>query len=114
MRWLLADGFIDSLGNIVCPLHRYKYDMKNGHNVTGEGYYLKHWPVEMKENGVFVGMEENTCLLVKMIRIASYLNKQFGLHGKYYVVSIRSIKNGIIFSFIHRTRKKLIILCFKY
>jgi len=59
---ILADGFIDSLGNIVCPLHRYKYDMKNGRNVTGEGYYLKHWPVEMRENGVFVGMEERTWL----------------------------------------------------
>jgi len=59
---LLADGFIDSLGNVVCPLHRYKYDMKNGRNVTGEGYYLKHWPVEMRENGVFVGMEERTWL----------------------------------------------------
>jgi nitrite reductase/ring-hydroxylating ferredoxin subunit len=59
---LLADGFIDSLGNVVCPLHRYKYDMKNGRNVTGEGYYLKHWPVDMRENGVFVGMEERTGL----------------------------------------------------
>ena len=59
---LLADGFIDTLGNVVCPLHRYKYDIKNGRNVTGEGYYLKHWPVEMRENGVFVGMEERTWL----------------------------------------------------
>ena len=59
---LLADGFIDNLGNVVCPLHRYKYDMKNGRNVTGEGYYLKHWPVDMRENGVFVGMEERTWL----------------------------------------------------
>ena len=56
---ILADGFIDSLGNIVCPLHRYKYDMKNGRNVTGEGYYLKHWPVEIKEDGVYIGMEES-------------------------------------------------------
>lgn len=53
---ILADGFIDSLGNVVCPLHRYKYDIKNGRNVTGEGYYLKHWPVDVKETGVFVGM----------------------------------------------------------
>jgi 3-phenylpropionate/trans-cinnamate dioxygenase ferredoxin subunit len=59
---LLADGFIDSLGNVVCPLHRYKYDMKNGRNVTGEGYYLKHWPIVIKETGVFVEMEERTGL----------------------------------------------------
>ena len=54
----LADGFIDPLGNIVCPLHRYKYSIANGRNVSGEGYYLKHWPVEIKEDGVFVGVEE--------------------------------------------------------
>ena len=53
----MADGYIDSLGNVVCPLHRYKYDMKNGRNVSGEGYYLKNWPVELREDGVYVGME---------------------------------------------------------
>jgi len=56
---ILADGNIDALGNIVCPLHRYKYDMKNGRNVSGEGYYLKHWPVERRDDGVFVGVEES-------------------------------------------------------
>jgi 3-phenylpropionate/trans-cinnamate dioxygenase ferredoxin subunit len=55
---ILADGYIDALGNIVCPLHRYKYSLQNGRNVSGEGYYLKHWPVEIKEDGVFVGLEE--------------------------------------------------------
>lgn len=55
---ILADGHIDALGNIVCPLHRYKYDMTNGRNVSGEGYYLKHWPVELRAEGVFVGVEE--------------------------------------------------------
>ena len=37
---ILADGYIDALGNVVCPLHRYKYNMENGRNVSGEGYYL--------------------------------------------------------------------------
>jgi nitrite reductase/ring-hydroxylating ferredoxin subunit len=55
---ILADGYIDALGNIVCPLHRYKYSMANGRNVSGEGYYMKHWPVELRDNGVYVGMEE--------------------------------------------------------
>jgi len=52
---ILADGYIDALGNIVCPVHRYKYDMKNGRNVSGEGYYLRHWSVEVREDGVYVG-----------------------------------------------------------
>src|SRR6187549_158469 len=55
---ILADGHIDALGNIVCPLHRYKYDPRNGRNTSGEGYFLKHWPVENREDGVYVGMED--------------------------------------------------------
>jgi nitrite reductase/ring-hydroxylating ferredoxin subunit len=53
------DGYLDPLGNVVCPLHRYKYCLSNGRNVSGEGYYLKHWPVEVRENGVWVGLERN-------------------------------------------------------
>lgn len=55
---VLADGYIDVLGNVVCPLHRYKYKMANGYNVSGEGYYLKHWPVEQREDGIYVGFKE--------------------------------------------------------
>ena len=54
---ILADGYIDALGNVVCPLHRYKYSMQNGRNTSGEGYYLKHWEVEVREEGVYVSMQ---------------------------------------------------------
>jgi nitrite reductase/ring-hydroxylating ferredoxin subunit len=54
---ILADGYIDALGNIVCPAHRYKYDIKNGRNVSGEGYYLRNWHIELRDNGVYVAME---------------------------------------------------------
>lgn len=53
-----TDGFIDALGNVVCPVHRYKFNMENGRNVTGEGYYLKHWPVELRPEGVYIGVED--------------------------------------------------------
>ncbi len=56
---LLVNGFIDPTGNVVCPMHRYKFSMKNGRNVSGEGYYLKHWPVDVREDGVYVGMEKS-------------------------------------------------------
>jgi nitrite reductase/ring-hydroxylating ferredoxin subunit len=51
---LLADGYIDQLGNIVCPTHRYKFNIQNGRNTSGEGYYLRHWPLEIREEGIFV------------------------------------------------------------
>ena len=58
----LADGYIDPLGNIVCPLHRYKFSLQNGRNVSGEGYCLKTFPIEIREDGVYAGIEEKNSL----------------------------------------------------
>lgn len=52
----MINGFIDPLGNVVCPLHRYKFSMKSGYNVTGEGFHLKTWPVDWQEDGVYINM----------------------------------------------------------
>jgi 3-phenylpropionate/trans-cinnamate dioxygenase ferredoxin subunit len=59
---VLADGFIDAAGNLACPLHRYRFNISNGRNVSGEGYYLKVYATEEREAGVFVGFEENKWL----------------------------------------------------
>jgi 3-phenylpropionate/trans-cinnamate dioxygenase ferredoxin subunit len=56
---LFVDGYIDAVGNVVCPIHRYKFCMRNGRNVTGEGYFLKNWKVETREDGIYVGFEKN-------------------------------------------------------
>jgi 3-phenylpropionate/trans-cinnamate dioxygenase ferredoxin subunit len=55
----LDHGYIDAVGNVVCPQHRYKYNMQNGRNVSGEGFFLKTWPVEIREDGIFVAFENN-------------------------------------------------------
>lgn len=52
----LSDGYIDSRGSIVCPLHAYKFSLLNGRNVSGEGYFLKTWPVECRPDGVYLGL----------------------------------------------------------
>ena len=54
----MANGTVDSMGNIACPLHRYKFSMVNGRNVSGEGYHLKTWKVELKEDGVWIDLPE--------------------------------------------------------
>ena len=54
----MADGYIDALGNIVCPLHRYRFSLNNGRNISGEGYFLKTYSIESRINGVFIGLEE--------------------------------------------------------
>lgn len=55
---ILADGHLDALGNLVCPLHKYKFSLKNGRNISGEGYFLKIFKTEERENGIFVCMAD--------------------------------------------------------
>jgi nitrite reductase/ring-hydroxylating ferredoxin subunit len=55
----LAGGYTDAMGNIVCPLHRYKFSLATGRNVSGEGYFLKTYPVEKRESGIFIGIEQS-------------------------------------------------------
>jgi 3-phenylpropionate/trans-cinnamate dioxygenase ferredoxin subunit len=49
----LSSGYVDAMGNVVCPLHRYKFTMKNGYNCSGEGYFLKTYPVK-EDDGIWV------------------------------------------------------------
>lgn len=55
---IMADGFIDATGNVVCPLHRYRFSLQNGRNTSGEGYFLKTYPVKQGAEGIFVGFKK--------------------------------------------------------
>lgn len=55
---IMADGHINAAGQVTCPLHRYRFDIKTGRNTSGEGYYLKTYHVEEREDGIYVGWEE--------------------------------------------------------
>jgi nitrite reductase/ring-hydroxylating ferredoxin subunit len=59
---LMEEGYLDDLGNVVCPIHHYKFSLRNGRNTTGEGYKLKTYPVESRPDGVFVGIVEGGLL----------------------------------------------------
>lgn len=52
----MCDGWVDATGNIVCPLHRYRFRLSNGFNASGEGYFLKTFPVQENDDGLFVGL----------------------------------------------------------
>lgn len=55
----LSEGVMDTKGNIICPVHRYKYNVTNGYNSSGEGYYLTTFPVEEREDGIYVGFAQS-------------------------------------------------------
>jgi len=50
----LCDGWVDALGRIVCPEHNYRFDPANGRNTSGEGYKLFTYPVEIKNDDIYV------------------------------------------------------------
>jgi nitrite reductase/ring-hydroxylating ferredoxin subunit len=48
-----AGGWCDQ-GMMVCPVHRYKYDMKTGRGVQGD--FVDTFPIQHKKDGVYVGL----------------------------------------------------------
>lgn len=52
----LSKGFCTPNNEIVCPLHRYSFNLKDGRGTSG-GFALKTYPIEIKNNGVFVGIK---------------------------------------------------------
>lgn len=51
----LCNGYIDKLGNIVCPVHHYRFQLGTGRNISGEGYHLKTFAIEEREDGIYIG-----------------------------------------------------------
>ena len=56
----LCEGWIDAQGRIVCPDHKYRFDPVNGRNTSGEGYKLKTYPAEIRENYIYIGLLRTT------------------------------------------------------
>lgn len=54
----LSNGFLDKNGNIVCPVHGYRFNCNNGRDTTGEGYFLKIYKVVENPEGIFIGLEK--------------------------------------------------------
>jgi nitrite reductase/ring-hydroxylating ferredoxin subunit len=58
----LDEGCIDGKGNVICAFHNYKFNIKDGRIANYEGYYLKTYPVELRNDGVFVGVKKEGLL----------------------------------------------------
>jgi nitrite reductase/ring-hydroxylating ferredoxin subunit len=41
---------------VVCPIHRYKYDLKTGKGMQGD--FVQPYPVEVRKDGVYIGLEK--------------------------------------------------------
>ena len=53
----LTQGFCTAKNEVVCPLHRYSFDLKTGKGTSGGAFALKLYPVEIRADGVYVGVK---------------------------------------------------------
>lgn len=54
---ILSGGWCKN-GHIVCPIHRYEYNLQTGRGAPGQGDYIDIYPVEEREDGIYVGIKE--------------------------------------------------------
>ncbi|MXV15673.1 Rieske (2Fe-2S) protein [Hufsiella ginkgonis] len=52
----LSRGWCKS-GKLICPHHRYEYDLVTGRGNPLQGDYIDVYPVEARADGIYVGFE---------------------------------------------------------
>lgn len=53
----LSSGFLDKRGNIICPVHNYRFNLSSGRDTNSEGYFLKIFSLKQSQEGIFVKLE---------------------------------------------------------
>jgi nitrite reductase/ring-hydroxylating ferredoxin subunit len=43
-------------GKLVCPIHRYSFDLKTGKGSPGQNDYIDSYPVEIRDKSVYIGI----------------------------------------------------------
>jgi nitrite reductase/ring-hydroxylating ferredoxin subunit len=53
----LSKGMCSSQNEVVCPLHRYSFDLETGKATSGGAFALRTYPIDVREDGVYVGIK---------------------------------------------------------
>lgn len=46
-------------GYLICPVHRYEYNLRTGRGAEGQGDYIDIYPLEHRPDGLYVGLKVN-------------------------------------------------------
>jgi nitrite reductase/ring-hydroxylating ferredoxin subunit len=55
----LSKGYCTEQGSIVCPVHRYHFDLKTGRAKSGIGDVAITFPIKSDQTGVYIGIKES-------------------------------------------------------
>ena len=53
----LSQGYCTEDNLIVCPMHRYPFDLKTGRTTSGLAMSVITYPVKIDEDGVYIGIK---------------------------------------------------------
>ncbi len=53
----LSQGMCSINNEIICPLHRYSFDLESGKATSGGAYALKTYPIKVQDDGVYLGFK---------------------------------------------------------
>jgi len=54
----LSMGKCDESGNVICPIHRIGFRCKDGGPAGGKGYFVNSYPLENREDGLYIGFKK--------------------------------------------------------
>ncbi len=54
---ILSEGWCKN-GHIICPIHRWEYNLETGRGAEGQGDYIDKYPIDQRSDGVYVGFKE--------------------------------------------------------
>ncbi|MBK0383870.1 Rieske 2Fe-2S domain-containing protein [Pedobacter sp. SD-b] len=54
----ISQGWCEN-GFLVCPFHRYKYNLETGRGIIGQGDYIEIYPIKESKDQLLIGVKEN-------------------------------------------------------
>jgi nitrite reductase/ring-hydroxylating ferredoxin subunit len=64
----LSQGFCKDK-KLICAFHRYEYDLESGRGAPGQGDYITIFPLEDREDGLYIGFKERWAFIKKLLNI---------------------------------------------
>ena len=61
----LSQGFCKDK-KLICSFHRYEYDLTTGRGAPGQGDYINVYPLEQREDGLYIGFKERWSFIKKL------------------------------------------------
>lgn len=55
-RASLSNGWVNQLGEIICPWHNYRFELKSGTPCDSSCASLRTYPVKWNESGFYIGV----------------------------------------------------------